>query len=332
MFSEDYVKFGFTFMEKDELQLPQCVICMKVLSNDRMRTNRLERYLKQQHPTLALKTKRCIAASQSSLEIAFMIAKQYKPHTIGEELIKPCVLKATQIILGDGAEQKVESISLSNNTVKRRIDDIAADIKSQIINKVKLSTFFAISCDESTDVVNCAQLMVYVRYIGGDIIQEEIFFLKKKRFGLKEILWNLHKWRTLSQKLRQTLDSAIRIVNYIKSSALNCRLFTLLCEDLESDHKVLLFHTKVRWLSQCNMLDRLYELKEEAGFSALVLIKTKQRNRLDVDSDLIIALAKTDPTINQLVQDMQSQNSGSQILMRRENDAPIMECDNEQAQ
>ncbi|CAH1962913.1 unnamed protein product [Acanthoscelides obtectus] len=27
--SEDYVKFGFTFIEKDELQLPQCVICFK---------------------------------------------------------------------------------------------------------------------------------------------------------------------------------------------------------------------------------------------------------------------------------------------------------------
>ncbi|CAH1989541.1 unnamed protein product [Acanthoscelides obtectus] len=35
---------------------------------------------------------------KASFEIAFMIAKQRKPHTIGEELIKPCVLKATQII------------------------------------------------------------------------------------------------------------------------------------------------------------------------------------------------------------------------------------------
>ncbi|CAH1964559.1 unnamed protein product [Acanthoscelides obtectus] len=65
------------------------------------------------------------------------------------------------------------------------------------------------------------------------------------------------------QKLRQTLDSAIRIVNYIKSSALNSRLFTLLCEDLNSDHKVLLFNTEVSWLSKGNMLARLYELEEE---------------------------------------------------------------------
>ncbi|CAH1954208.1 unnamed protein product [Acanthoscelides obtectus] len=69
--------------------------------------------------------------------------------------------------------------------------------------------------------------------------------------------------KTLPQKLRQTWDSAIRTVTYIKRSALNSRLFTLLCEELDSDHKVLLFHTEVRWLSKGNMLARLYELKEE---------------------------------------------------------------------
>ncbi|CAH1971091.1 unnamed protein product [Acanthoscelides obtectus] len=42
-----YFKFGFTFIEQDELQLFQCVICMKVLSNDSMRPNGLERHLKQ---------------------------------------------------------------------------------------------------------------------------------------------------------------------------------------------------------------------------------------------------------------------------------------------
>ena len=47
----------------------------------------------------------------------------------------------------------------------------------------------------------------------------------------------------------------------------------------------------------------------EKGFSALVLIKSKQRNRLAVDSDLTIALAKTEPRIDQLVQSMQAQIS-----------------------
>lgn len=69
--------------------------------------------------------------------------------------------------------------------------------------------------------------------------------------------------KTLPEKLRKTLESAIKIVNYIKSSALNSRLFTLLCEDLDSDHRILLFHTEVRWSSKGNMLARLCGLKEE---------------------------------------------------------------------
>lgn len=32
---------------------------------------------------------------------------------------------------------------------------------------------------------------------------------------------------------------------------------------LNAEHDVLLFHTEVRWLSKVNMLERLYELKEE---------------------------------------------------------------------
>ncbi|CAH2000692.1 unnamed protein product [Acanthoscelides obtectus] len=147
---EEYFKFGFTFIEKDELQLSQCVICMKVLSNDSMRPNRIERHLKQQHPTLVLKTEEFFSSKAESLkrmrldksgsyhtrvsqhlkasfELAFMIAQQKKPHNIGEELIKPCILKATQIILGKDAEQKLKSF--------------IADIKSQIISKVKLSPF-----------------------------------------------------------------------------------------------------------------------------------------------------------------------------------------------
>ncbi|CAH1998358.1 unnamed protein product [Acanthoscelides obtectus] len=102
-FSEDYVKFGFTFIEKGELQLPQCVISMNVLSNDSMRPNRLGRHLKQQYPSLVLKTKEFFSSKAESLkrlrldksgsyptasfEIAFMVAKQKKPHTIDQELI-----------------------------------------------------------------------------------------------------------------------------------------------------------------------------------------------------------------------------------------------------
>ena len=39
----------------------------------------------------------------------------------------------------------------------------------------------------------------------------------------------------------------------------------MLCEDLGTEHKTLLFHTEVRWLSKGNMLARLFELRNEVN-------------------------------------------------------------------
>ena len=62
-----------------------------------------------------------------------------------------------------------------------------------------------------------------------------------------------------------SLNSVIKIINFIKAGALTTRIFTKLCHDVGADHEVLLFHTNVRWLSKGNMLERFYELKDEVN-------------------------------------------------------------------
>jgi len=52
--------------------------------------------------------------------------------------------------------------------------------------------------------------------------------------------------KTLPEKLLYTLKQAIKLVNTIKSSALNTRIFKKICSDLVSEYKTLLFHTEVR--------------------------------------------------------------------------------------
>ena len=58
----------------------------------------------------------------ASYEVAYLIAKQEKLHTIGEELVKPAVLKKANIIFGKAAENKSSQISLSNGTISNKID------------------------------------------------------------------------------------------------------------------------------------------------------------------------------------------------------------------
>ena len=122
-YDESYIQFGFASVIIHSEEKPQCVLCNKVLSNDSMRPAKLKQHLENVHPQhinkdktyfehqrRALKSMRLDASSdffrkdnqllEASYLVAFEIAKQKKPHTIGETLIKTCILKTAGIVLG----------------------------------------------------------------------------------------------------------------------------------------------------------------------------------------------------------------------------------------
>ena len=53
------------------------------------------------------------------------------------------------------------------------------------------------------------------------------------------------------------------MINYVKTSAVRSRIFSKLCDDLETPHKQLLFHATTRWLSLGNAFARVFELRLE---------------------------------------------------------------------
>ena len=53
----------------------------------------------------------------------------------------------------------------------------------------------------------------------------------------------------------------------------------------------------------------------ESGFSTLLQIKTKERNRLDVQNDMRLALTQTKPGISKLVTQMQPQSSHELLIL-----------------
>uniref|UniRef100_A0A8D8TWW8 Zinc finger BED domain-containing protein 5 n=1 Tax=Cacopsylla melanoneura TaxID=428564 RepID=A0A8D8TWW8_9HEMI len=71
--------------------------------------------------------------------------------------------------------------------------------------------------------------------------------------------------KPLPLDLKNVLDEAVKIVNFIKASDTKSRLFTLLCREMDSLHSTLLFHTEVRWLSRGKVLTRLFELRNEVS-------------------------------------------------------------------
>uniref|UniRef100_UPI00398F2BF5 protein FAM200B-like n=1 Tax=Pristiophorus japonicus TaxID=55135 RepID=UPI00398F2BF5 len=76
-------------------------------------------------------------------------------------------------------------------------------------------------------------------------------FLHREALAAKDIEPGLHG----------VLNTAVTLVNFIKSRARNSRCFVALCEEVGAEHNSLLMHTKARWLSRGRMLTRIFHLR-----------------------------------------------------------------------
>ena len=351
-YNEAFLKLGFTELDGK----PKCVVCLKVLSAESMKKNKLQRHLEKNHPNCVNKpaefferklksiqgqrnvmtafTAENKLAVYSSYVASYQIAKQKKAHTIGEDLLMPVMKEVVKIMIGEKESKKLNAVSLSNNTVKRRIVDMSDDVLEQILIQVKESPFYSIQLDESTDIAGLPQLSVFIRYINNAAVSEDLLFCKALKLYTKgedifqclnsfftdySIPWNkcagictdgaaactgfksgvvkrikdkapsaewthcfLHREalaaKKLSQELHEVLSSVVKCVNLIKARPLNQRLFSSLCADMDADHKALLLHTEVRWLSRGRVLKRVCDLREE------IVVFLRQQN--------IVALAE----------------------------------------
>ena len=60
--------------------------------------------------------------------------------------------------------------------------------------------------------------------------------------------------KTLPQEFQDIIKSVVSVVNFVKTSASNSRLFSKLCSELDASNNVLLFLTDVRWLSRSKVV------------------------------------------------------------------------------
>ena len=91
------------------------------------------------------------AVLEASYRIAFHIAQAKKPYTIGKELIKPCLIEATTLVLRGDKANKLKELLLSNDTVKKRISEMSQDILFQVEEDVGLAHYY--SCNWTSPLI-----------------------------------------------------------------------------------------------------------------------------------------------------------------------------------
>ena len=338
-YQEFYLNYGFIATGDSHAPSPLCVICGERISNSAMKPSKLLRHLETKHPGLKDKpaeyferkkreqegqkqllkatTSANVNALKASYLVANRIAKAKKPFTIGEELILPATKDICREVLGEAAVKKVAQVPLSASTVTRRIEEIAGDIETQLLERINTSPWYALQVDESTDVDNQAILLVYVRYLYQEDVHEDMLcaLLLPTKTTAAELFKSLDgyisgklKWafcvgictdgaaamtgrlsgltarikevapecesthcvihremlacRKMPPELSSVLNDVVKVINHIKAQALNSRLFEQLCDEMDAEHRRLLLHAEVRWLSRGKSLARVFELRE----------------------------------------------------------------------
>lgn len=178
-------------------------MCSKELAEESLKPNKLQRHM-ETHANIAVLSEEarkrifhhryenltksqailCRTLSQKekmeifSYKTAFLIAQQKRPFTEGETIIKPALKIFCEVfedeLFAKKIREAVDDATLSNNTITRRLQGIAADLKEQILEDFKNSPWTALAVDESTDITSQPQLLIFGRFLKESSVIEEL--------------------------------------------------------------------------------------------------------------------------------------------------------------
>lgn len=96
---------------------------------------------------------------------------------------------------------------------------------------------------------------------------------------------------------KNTINSVIKVINYIKANALNSGLFKRLCDEMDAKHKCFLLHTEVRWLTKGRSLVRIWVMKAcaETYSRKKTVIQTKLWSMVDISDKHCMSLSPITP-------------------------------------
>ena len=123
-------------------------------------------------------TKSTNSRCEASYRVVYHLGIAGKPYSDGE-LVKRCLIDVVECI-HFGKEADYSSITLSHVTMQRRHDDIAQQLKLSLQAKInKKESLFSLTVDESTDINDSAQLLIFARCLSSSFELCEDFLSMK---------------------------------------------------------------------------------------------------------------------------------------------------------
>lgn len=109
--------------------------------------------------------------------LAFKLAKASKPFSEGE-FLKECMVETAGLLCPE-SKDKFETISLSRRTVTHRVELIDEDIASKLNKKAGAFKLYSLALDESNDIKDTAQLLIFIRGINNSFeVTEELLSME----------------------------------------------------------------------------------------------------------------------------------------------------------
>lgn len=113
------------------------------------------------------------AVTKLSYRISYEIIKVGKAFTDGE-LFKKCMIMTSEELCPEKLSQ-FNAVSVSARTIARRAEEISFNLCSQLREKISKFETFSIAVDESTDVSDMAQILLFIRGVNFDFdVTEEL--------------------------------------------------------------------------------------------------------------------------------------------------------------
>ncbi|GBP23584.1 SCAN domain-containing protein 3 [Eumeta japonica] len=252
---EDYIQFGFIESRDNK---PLCVICNTELANESMKPSKLMRHLELKHPEYKEKPKEFFVNkkrllnsrkknmesifSQSkqtpnvvlaSYEISQLITQSGYPHQVDESTDISDYANMIYFVRydfeGTTHEEFLFCKLLPSRTTAEEIFKLINDYMNK--NDIEWNKCVGLSSDGGR-AMSGIRTGLYTRV----------------KAVAPEYVWtpcSIHREALAAKKmplpLTETLQECVKFINYIKSRPLNSRIFSTLCQEMESDHEHLLY-------------------------------------------------------------------------------------------